>query len=556
MSQWKKVKVGDICRIVKGTTGIASAEPGEYPLVVTAEERKTCSSYQFDQEAVCIPLVSSSGHGRKSLKNVHYQSGKFALGTILCAVIPNKPEQLDTRFLHQYLQFYKDTILVPLMKGAANVSLSMKDIAAVEIPLPPIEKQRELSGLFITLRENQKNLAAETEKQFEYTKQLRQNILQDAIEGELTADLSCRQTGWRKHSFKNLSRKLVSEVSDKYFAYVLECDDGSLYKGFAQNLFERIYRHLEGRGSEWTAKHIPVSLIYFEEFDTEKEALEREKYFKSDSGREYINEIRNRNKLDYDVEALFEKIQEGKVSPSLPSQVAPRIAPASSVDSLRFVGLSATTSADSNVARNTRSKKMSTVTDEEKSFEIPNGWKWVRLYNVLNLINGRAYKQEELLTKGKYKVLRVGNFFTNDRWYYSDLELEESKYCNYGDLLYAWSASFGPRIWDKDKTIFHYHIWKVDFDNKYLYKKYLFYFLLNDVRFIKSYTTGSTMVHVSMTNMLPRLFVLPPLKEQEEIVTKVETLLAKVTELENQIQKRKTLSEKLAFGIIKEKLEG
>ena len=52
------------------------------------------------------------------------------------------------------------------------------------------------------------------------------------------------------------------------------------------------------------------------------------------------------------------------------------------------------------------------------------------------------------------------------------------------------------------------------------------------------------------------LFPLPPLKEQEEIVNKVEILLAKVVELENQIQERKILSEKLAFGIIKEKLEG
>ena len=38
MSEWKKVKIGDICKIVKGITGIASAEPGQYPLVVTAEE--------------------------------------------------------------------------------------------------------------------------------------------------------------------------------------------------------------------------------------------------------------------------------------------------------------------------------------------------------------------------------------------------------------------------------------------------------------------------------------------------------------------------------------
>lgn len=188
MSEWKKVKIGDICKIVKGTTGIASAEPGQYPLVVTAEERKTCSTYQFDCEAVCIPLVSSSGHGKKSLKNVHYQSGKFALGTILCAVIPNNPQELDARYLHQYLQFYKDIILVPLMKGAANVSLSMKDIATVEFPLPPIERQRELSNLFVTLQEKQKELSAEYEKQTEYAKLLRQNILQQAIEGKLTAD--------------------------------------------------------------------------------------------------------------------------------------------------------------------------------------------------------------------------------------------------------------------------------------------------------------------------------------------------------------------------------
>ena len=188
MSEWKKVKIGDICRIVKGTTGIASAEPGQYPLVVTAEERKTYSTYQFDCEAVCIPLVSSSGHGKKSLKNVHYQSGKFALGTILCAVIPNNPQELDARYLHQYLQFYKDIILVPLMKGAANVSLSMKDILAVEFPLPPIERQRELSNLFVSLQEKQKELSAEYEKQTDYAKQLRQNILQQAIEGKLTAD--------------------------------------------------------------------------------------------------------------------------------------------------------------------------------------------------------------------------------------------------------------------------------------------------------------------------------------------------------------------------------
>ena len=72
----------------------------------------------------------------------------------------------------------------------------------------------------------------------------------------------------------------------------------------------------------------------------------------------------------------------------------------------------------------------------------------IKLKEVCTLLNGRAYKQEELLTEGKYPVLRVGNFFSDKEYYYSDLELEEDKYCDNGDLLFAWSASFGPKIWN------------------------------------------------------------------------------------------------------------
>lgn len=53
------------------------------------------------------------------------------------------------------------------------------------------------------------------------------------------------------------------------------------------------------------------------------------------------------------------------------------------------------------------------------------------------LLNGRAYKQNELLKNGKYPVLRVGNFNTNNNWYYSNLELDSKYYANKGDLLYT-----------------------------------------------------------------------------------------------------------------------
>lgn len=141
-----------------------------------------------------------------------------------------------------------------------------------------------------------------------------------------------------------------------------------------------------------------------------------------------------------------------------------------------------------------------------------------KLGEVVKFINGRAYKKQELLEQGKYPVLRVGNFFTSDKWYYSDLELEEDKYCNTGDLLYAWSASLGPKIWDGGKVIFHYHIWKLEFDEKVLNKQYLYHFLKDDVNEIYGSLTHSTMPHVSMANMKEREIVIPSLEKQVEIV--------------------------------------
>jgi len=148
-----------------------------------------------------------------------------------------------------------------------------------------------------------------------------------------------------------------------------------------------------------------------------------------------------------------------------------------------------------------------------------SGWQTKKLRDVCELVNGRAYSRPELLTEGKYRVLRVGNFFTNDHWYYSDLELDEKKYCDTGDLLYAWSASFGPRIWSGGKVIYHYHIWKVVNDRVRIDQKFLFYFFQWDTEKIKEdQGTGTTMMHVSMGSMNDRDIEVPPLPEQQRIV--------------------------------------
>ena len=105
--------------------------------------RKSSDEYQFDTEAVCIPLVSSRGHGIASLNHVYYQSGKFALGNILCALIPKDKELINAKFLYHFFEEMKDILVVPLMRGGANVALHMDDIAKIKIPLPPLEVQEK-----------------------------------------------------------------------------------------------------------------------------------------------------------------------------------------------------------------------------------------------------------------------------------------------------------------------------------------------------------------------------------------------------------------------------
>ena len=137
--------------------------------------------------------------------------------------------------------------------------------------------------------------------------------------------------------------------------------------------------------------------------------------------------------------------------------------------------------------------------------------------DIATFINGRAYSQDELLSSGKYKVLRVGNFYTNDSWYYSDMELDDKYYAEEGDLLYTWSATFGPHIWHGDKVIYHYHIWKVELSDA-LEKNFAVQLMEKDKQSILSDKNGSTMVHITKSGMESKEVILPSnIKEQAKI---------------------------------------
>jgi putative endonuclease len=73
-----------------------------------------------------------------------------------------------------------------------------------------------------------------------------------------------------------------------YYAYVLQSmADGRLYKGHCENIENRLKEHNAGK-TKSTEGYVPWKLVYFETFKSRDEAIEREKYFKTGKGRDYL----------------------------------------------------------------------------------------------------------------------------------------------------------------------------------------------------------------------------------------------------------------------------
>lgn len=63
----------------------------------------------------------------------------------------------------------------------------------------------------------------------------------------------------------------------KGYVYILECANGQYYVGSTNDLDRRMQEHANGRGARFTKSHLPVKLVYQEEFDSTTAAFERER---------------------------------------------------------------------------------------------------------------------------------------------------------------------------------------------------------------------------------------------------------------------------------------
>ena len=65
-------------------------------------------------------------------------------------------------------------------------------------------------------------------------------------------------------------------MKKKDCVYILECNDGTLYTGWTNDIDKRFKAHNDGKGAKYTKGRRPLKLVYLEELETKSEALKRE----------------------------------------------------------------------------------------------------------------------------------------------------------------------------------------------------------------------------------------------------------------------------------------
>lgn len=76
------------------------------------------------------------------------------------------------------------------------------------------------------------------------------------------------------------------------YTYILKCIDETLYCGWTNDLEKRLKAHNSGKGAKYTRSRLPVALVYYETFETAKEAQKREYQIKNLSRKEKLELIK------------------------------------------------------------------------------------------------------------------------------------------------------------------------------------------------------------------------------------------------------------------------
>ncbi|GFP09614.1 hypothetical protein LHEJCM20397_15960 [Lactobacillus helveticus] len=187
------------------------------------------------------------------------------------------------------------------------------------------------------------------------------------------------------------------------------------------------------------------------------------------------------------------------------------------------------------------------ITDDEKPFDIPDSWEWVRLGDVLTILRGGSPRPiKKYLTEDPKGInwIKIGDSAKDSKYIDHSAEriipegLKKTREVHKGDFLLSNSMSFGrPYILKIDGAVHDGWLILSNY-NSFFNKDFLYYLLsskLVNEQFISS-ATGSTVKNLNRERVANTVGILTPLSEQSRIAAKIAQLFALLRKVETSTQ--------------------
>ena len=214
MSKWKKVKIGDLFNLEKGSLQSSKCTKGDYDFITASSEWKKHNEYTHETEALIVAVAASGSLGR-----VHYVNGKFISSDLCFILTPKNPNKypVDLEFYFHIFRSIRDDLVKKTATGTSKLAMNKKNFSNYELPYFGIGHQKNFCGKLISIERKKGQLQANSNYQQSHLTLLRQQILQDAISGKLTAD-------WRA---KN-PEKITGECSAEHLLAAIKAEKKKL----------------------------------------------------------------------------------------------------------------------------------------------------------------------------------------------------------------------------------------------------------------------------------------------------------------------------------------
>jgi len=176
------MRIDEIFSFEKGVLQSSKCVPGDFDFITASSEWKTHNEYTHDCEALIFAAAASGSLGR-----THYVNGKFVSSDLCFIITPKDQENLpvDLKFYHILFNELKDEIVRNTKAGTSKEAIGLSSFGKYELPYFDIDTQIEIKNLFVNSEEIKSSLSTELNKQVGLVKKLRQQLLQDAVQGKL-----------------------------------------------------------------------------------------------------------------------------------------------------------------------------------------------------------------------------------------------------------------------------------------------------------------------------------------------------------------------------------